>query len=99
MTVDTTVQEKAVAYPTDSKLLNRSRERLVKMCRRHGVKLRQSYARTGPKAVLKASRYAHARQMKRMKRELKRLRTIFWAGFGISRMQMPMVAQAVLLGG
>ena len=76
VTVDTTVQEKAVAYPTDSKLLNRSCERLVKLSRRQGIKLRQSYARTGPKAVLKASRYAHARQMKRMRRELKRLHTI-----------------------
>jgi len=75
VTVDTTVQEKAVTFPTDSQLLNRSRERLVKLCRRHGVELRQSYARVGPKAALKASRYAHARQMKRMNRELRRLRT------------------------
>ncbi len=75
VTVDTTVQEKAVTFPTDSKLLNRSRERLVKLCRHHRVKLRQSYARVGPKAALKASRYAHARQTKRMNRELRRLRT------------------------
>ena len=75
VTVDTTVQEKAVTFPTDSKLLNRSRERLVKLCQRHQVKLRQSYARVGPKAALKASRYAHARQTKRMNRELRRLRT------------------------
>lgn len=75
VTVDTTVQEKAVTFPTDSKLLNRSRERLIKLCRRHGIKLRQSYARVGPRAALKASRYAHARQTKRMNRELRRLRT------------------------
>lgn len=61
VTVDTTVQEKAVAYPTDSKLLNRSRERLVRLCRRHRITLRQNYARKGPQAALKASRYAHAR--------------------------------------
>ncbi len=75
VTVDTTVQEKAVTYPTDSKLLNRSRERLVKLCRQHPIRLRQSYARKGPQAVLKAGRYAHARQMKRMQRMVKRLRT------------------------
>lgn len=75
VTVDTTVQEKAIAFPTDSKLLNRSRERLVRLCRRHRITLRQSYARNGPRAVWKASRYAHARQMRRMKRELRRLRT------------------------
>ena len=51
VTVDTTVQEKAVSFPTDSRLLNRSRERLVRLCRKHAVVLRQSYARKGPKAV------------------------------------------------
>lgn len=40
ITVDTTVQEKAVSFPTDSKLLNRSRVRLVKLCREHAVVLR-----------------------------------------------------------
>lgn len=75
VTVDTTVQEKAVAHPTDSKLLNRSRKRLVKLCAANGVKLRQSYARKGPEALLKANRYAHARQTRRMRREVRRLRT------------------------
>ena len=73
--VDTTVQEKAVSYPTDSKLLNRSRERLVRLCHKQGVRLRQSYARTGPRALQQANRYAHAKQYKRMRREVKRLRT------------------------
>ena len=75
VTVDTTVQEKAVSFPTDSKLLNRSRERLVKLCRQHAVVLRQSYARKGPEALLRANRYAHARQQRRMRRQVKRLRT------------------------
>ena len=75
VTVDTTVQEKAVSYPTDSRLLNRSRERLVRLCRKHAVVLRQSYARKGPKALLKANKYAHARQYRRMRREVKTLRT------------------------
>ena len=75
VTVDTTVQEKAVSYPTDSKLLNRSRERLVRLCRRHGVRLRQSYARKGPRALQQANRYGHAKQYRRLRREVKRLRT------------------------
>ena len=73
--VDTTVQEKAVSYPMDSKLLNRSRERLVRLCRKQGVRLRQSYARVGPKALVRANRYAHARQHRRMRRCVKRLHT------------------------
>ena len=75
VTVDTTVQEKAVSFPTDSKLLNRSRERLVKLCRKQGVVLRQSYARKGPEALLLANRYAHARQMRRMRRQVRKLST------------------------
>ena len=75
VTVDTTVQEKAVSYPTDSKLLNRSRERLVRLCRKQGVTLRQSYARKGPRALQQANRYGHAKQYRRLRREVKRLRT------------------------
>ncbi len=75
ITVDTTVQEKAVSFPTDSKLLNRSRIRLVKLCRQNGVVLRQSYARKGPQALFKANRYAHARQFRRMRGRVKKLRT------------------------
>src|ERR1700749_1227829 len=45
--VDTTVQPKAVAFPTDARLLHRARERLVRLAQTHGVKLRQSYRRVG----------------------------------------------------
>jgi IS5 family transposase len=73
--VDTTVQEKAVAFPTDAKLAHRARERLVRLANRHGVKLRQSYARVGKFALIKQQRYAHARQFKRAKRSLRKLKT------------------------
>ncbi len=62
VTVDTTVQEKNIAFPTDSKLLNKARENLVKLSKEHGIKLRQNYNRVGPQYVLMASRYAHAKQ-------------------------------------
>jgi hypothetical protein len=45
--VDTTVQPKAVAFPTDAKLMHRARERLVRLAKKHGVVLRQSYERVG----------------------------------------------------
>jgi len=60
--VDTTVQEKAVAFPTDAKLMHRARERLGKLAHKHGVALRQSYARVGKFALIKHQRYAHAKQ-------------------------------------
>jgi len=73
--VDTTVQEKAVAFPTDAKLCHRARERLVRLAKRHSVRLRQSYARVGKFALIKHQRYAHAKQFKRAKRSLKTLKT------------------------
>jgi Transposase domain (DUF772). len=73
--VDTTVQEKAVMFPTDAKLANRARERLVRLAKRHGLRLRQSYARVGKLALIKHQRYAHAKQFKRANRKLKTLKT------------------------
>jgi transposase, IS5 family len=75
ITVDTTVQPKAVTFPTDSKLYHRSRERLVKLAMKNGISLRQSYRRVGAQALLKVGRYLHARQGKRARREIKRLKT------------------------
>lgn len=73
--VDTTVQPKAVAYPTDARLMNRARERLVALAKRNGVSLRQSYARVGKLALIKQQRYAHAKQFKRANRALRSLKT------------------------
>lgn len=73
--VDTTVQPKAVTYPTDAKLMQRSRERLVRLARRLGIELRQSYERVGKYALIKHQRYAHAKQFKRANKALKTLRT------------------------
>lgn len=73
--VDTTVQEKAVAYPTDVKLYHAMREKLVKLANTNGVKLRQSYSRVSKKAAAQSGRYFHARQAKRARREVKRVKT------------------------
>src|SRR5579864_321297 len=74
--VDTTVQPKNVTFPTDAKLLNRAREKLVRLAQCHGVGLRQSYARVGKFALIQHQRYAHAKQFKRANRMLKKLRTL-----------------------
>jgi IS5 family transposase len=71
---DTTVMEKNIAFPTDSKLLNKAREQLVDLASECGLKLRQSYARVGRFAALNAGRYAHAKQFKRMRKEVKKLK-------------------------
>ena len=74
--VDTTVQEKAITFPTDAKLMHRARERLVRLAQKHGVNLRQSYARVGKRALIQHQRYAHAKQFKRANKALRRLRTM-----------------------
>jgi transposase, IS5 family len=74
--VDTTVQEKAIAFPTDARLVHRARERLVRLAQQHGIVLRQSYARVGKIALIQYQRYAHAKQFKRAAKALRRLRTL-----------------------
>ena len=73
--VDTTVQEKAVSFPTDSDLYQKARTMLVDEAKERGIRLRQSYKRVGKKAHRKQAKYRHARQMRRADRELRRLRT------------------------
>jgi IS5 family transposase len=73
--VDTTAQEKNIRFPTDARLLDRSRERLVRRARSRGIALRQTYARVGKRALRMQSAYAAAKQFKRAAREERRLRT------------------------
>jgi IS5 family transposase len=73
--VDTTVQEKAIAHPTDARLTHRAIEKLVALSKREGVELRQSYRRVAKRAAIMVGRYTHAHQFKRARRELKFLRT------------------------
>jgi transposase, IS5 family len=64
-----------VAFPTDAKLMHRARELLVRLAKRHGVTLCQSYARVGKHALIVTQRYAHAKQFKRANRALRSVRT------------------------
>lgn len=72
--VDTTVQEKAIAFPTDARLYHKARRALVRAAHARGIALRQTYARLGKHALARQGRYSHAKQMKRARRETKRLR-------------------------
>jgi IS5 family transposase len=74
--VDTTVQEKEIRYPTDARLYNRSRERLVKAAAQRGIDLRQNYNFVAKHQLLMSHRYAHARQMNRSRKCTRKLRTI-----------------------
>jgi IS5 family transposase len=75
VSVDTTVQPKAITHPTDAKLYLKALQALVRKAKRHGLQLRQAHTRLAKRAAVQVGRYAHARQMRRMRRELKRLKT------------------------
>ena len=57
--IDTTVQEKAIAHPTDTRLTHRAIEKLVELAKREGIELRQSYLRLAKRAAIMVGRYTH----------------------------------------
>ena len=73
--VDSTVQEKNIRFPTDARLYDRARQRLVAEAKKRGIVLRQNYNRKARELVCQQSRYAHARQMKRAQGCTRKLKT------------------------
>ena len=90
--VDSTVQEKAIAHPTDSRLLEVARETIVRVAHRAGIKLKLTQQREGKTLRRKAGGYAHAKQFKRLKRVVSRQRTIL--GVLLREVQRKMTALA-----
>lgn len=91
--VDSTVQHKAIAHPTDSRLLETARAKLVEAAKDAGVALKQTFAKEGTELGRKAGRYAHARQFRRMRRTIKRQRTI------VARLQREIARKATHITG
>ncbi|HAY34660.1 MAG TPA: IS5 family transposase [Bacteroidetes bacterium] len=73
--VDTTVQEKAISFPTDAKLYYKMLKELTAEAKERGIPLRQSYKFVAKKALTKQAGYAHARQMNRSRKITKKLKT------------------------
>lgn len=78
VTLDTTVQTKAVAHPTDSHLLMRGIELLNRLAKKHGLALRQSFVRVGRRAKRDVSRLIHGRGHRQAMRWVRKMRT--WLG-------------------
>jgi IS5 family transposase len=76
VTVDTTVQDKAIAHPVDSRLLEIAGHKVASAAKRCGSGLKQPFAKQGKELRRKAGGYAHAKQFARLKRTVKRQRTI-----------------------
>jgi len=73
--VDTTVQEKEIRFPTDARLYERARERLVKEAKKLGIQLRQSYKHKSKELLHQQSRYSHAHQHGRASGCVRQLKT------------------------
>jgi len=73
--VDTTVQPKAITFPTDAKLYQKAIVHLAKLAKKNAIQLRQSYVRVSKAALIQVSRYRHAKQMKRAKKAQRKLKT------------------------
>lgn len=74
--VDTTVQEKAITYPTDSKLAIKIINRLNKLAKLHGVKQRRTFVKEVRELRLTCRHFRHVKRRGKAKKALKRLRTI-----------------------
>ena len=75
--VDTTVLEKAIAHHlVGSSLLEITRHKVVSAAKRAGIALKQTFAKKGKELRRKAGGYAHAKQFRRLKKVVKRQRTI-----------------------
>ena len=73
---DTTVMPKNITFPTDTKLIEKARIKLVNLSQSNGIALRQNYNRVSKLLTKKIGGYLHAKQMKRAKRAMKHHKTI-----------------------
>jgi IS5 family transposase len=74
--VDTTVQEKAITYPTDTKLAIKIINRLNKLAKAEGIKQRRTYVKEVKELRLASRHFRHVKRRRKAKRALGRLRTI-----------------------
>lgn len=74
--VDTTVQEKAITYPTDSKLAIKIINRLNKLAKAEGVSQRRTYVKEVKGLRLSCRHFRHVKRRRKATKALKRLRTI-----------------------
>ena len=73
--IDTSVQPKAITYPTDGALTNTARRMLVRLAEKEGLKLKQTYRHVGKKVLFGHIRAKHSKNWKMARKKLRKLRT------------------------
>jgi len=76
VSVDTTVQEKNITYPTDTKLHKKISDKCVEIAKRHRLPLRRSYTRTTKKLLRAAYNAHHPKRRKNAHAAQRKLKTI-----------------------
>lgn len=76
VSVDTTVQEKNITYPTDAKLHKKIADKCVSIAKQEGVKLRRSYVRTTKNLVRDTYNGTHPKRRKKANAAKRKLKTI-----------------------
>lgn len=74
--IDSTVQEKNITYPTDSKLHKRIIEKVNKIAKKERIKLRQSYTRTTKQLMIDQRFRSHPKRKKKANAAAKKLKTV-----------------------
>lgn len=74
--IDSTVQEKNITYPTDSKLAIKIINRLNKLAKKYGIQQRRTYVKEVKELRLACRHFRHVKRRRKAIRALKRLRTI-----------------------
>lgn len=92
--VDTTVQEKNITFPTDTKLYKRVIEHCVGIAGKEGILLRQSYKRTTKKLMLAQRFRNHPKNRKKALSAQRKLKTI--AGRLVRELERKLPAASLL---
>ena len=76
VSIDSTVQEKNITYPTDSKLQKKIIDKCIKIAKQEGVVLRRSYKRTSKQLVRETYNGTHPKRRKKATAAKRKLKTI-----------------------
>lgn len=76
VSVDTTVQEKNISYPTDAKLHKKIADKCVSIAKKEGITLRRSYVRTTKQLVRDTYNGQHLSRRKKANSAKRKLKTI-----------------------
>jgi IS5 family transposase len=91
--IDSTVQEKAVSYPTDTKLCRGIIQRCWRLADRHEIKLRRRYSKLVRQSLLAQRWRQHPQRRKEARRGVRRLKTI--AGVLVRELERKLPAEIV----